>query len=124
MAVATPPARVQATPPRSLRPLFRRRESRRKRAHTTISRKTRTPPRHFCSLGDDGLTGVWGRRGRGIAAARHAYRLRIDGCRAVLADYSGRTLVEAYRSANLTSIENRRNLAIRLLVQPETHLNA
>src|SRR5438067_1031396 len=58
-----------------------------------------------------------------IAAAWHAYRLRINRSSTVPANYAGRTLVEADRTADFTGVKNRGNFSVRLLIQPKTHVH-
>ena len=48
----------------------------------------------------------------------------IDRRGAVLANHAVRPLVETDRAANLAGVEDRGDLAVRLLVQPEANLDA
>src|SRR6202042_3591221 len=59
-----------------------------------------------------------------IEASRRSYRLRINGSGAVLANHSIGRFIKSYPSANLASIEHRRDFSVRLLIEPETNFCA
>jgi len=80
--------------------------------------------RNIGLLDSDGIGGLRGLQGDGIASARSSDRLRIDGSGAVLAHYAVRALIEAHGTADLAGIENGGDLSIWLLIEPETHVGA
>src|SRR5438270_4252651 len=60
----------------------------------------------------------------GVASARLPHRLRINRCGTVFTNKSTCRFRKALRSANLTGIEDRCYLAVRLAIQQEANLYA
>src|ERR1700757_3213720 len=68
---------------------------------------------------DDCIRGDRCFQGNRIASTSHAYRLSINGRSTILADHAIGSFEESHRAADLAGIENRGNLAIWLLIEPE-----